>query len=703
MKKNSLIFFVLFFVFSLFPFFSEENTASLLFSKGLSAESAENWYEASQFYMEAIQKNPVYSDAWFHLAFCSYQLGEFDLVLTQLDEAEKYSRDSNAILNLKGMTYIAMGKFQDARALFQKILQITPNDVDARFGLAELDLFDGKITGAEKQYNEALKRQAENRKALLSMALVSARLGKIENANRCINQALQLYSDESEVHFLAAIIDSMQGEIKKAEKHCRIAVEVDGNNVKAYELLAKLRYAQNEFDDVIDFCDFIIGRDRNNSIAWYLKGIALLSQKKTSETISIWSTGLEINPQDEIMRSALEILVGRVVSLEDPRRKKWAEFHVMNAREYSRRYDSLGITYEYQRALKLDPSDSEARMNFAGMLELNGLHENYLDQLLFVQQNREEGENVSIAKKTEMSDVIEAYENLLQDSLSKKWNIQPFFLDKTRWNLGLYYLPSTVDQIHVENNRIAAEFASDMFASPITAAVSTDVAPVKGFGEAFQKARTSGRDYFIILSVDEGVRDITLEYTMYSARTGSKVREDSLYSTGNNKYSAVFRRFRTDILGCLPIRANILNRDGRILLCDIGRSENVIEGAVFDIVRKNSIETASSGSGVVYRDSDILGTLTITLAGEEVSEGTLEYRGFYDRINTGDELVLISMPESEESTAAQNIGVQEENRIPGVPAADANGTSLNFRPGLTAEDLGVRRTPSFIDLIRSIY
>lgn len=688
-----------FFLLPVFSVFSQEKTPVELYHLAEEAESRENWYEASQYYMESLQKNPVYGDAWFHLACCSYQLGEFDLVLNYLDNAEKYAKDDSGILNLRGMTLISMGKFSEARSIFQKILVSSPNNVDARFGLAELDLFDGKITGAEKQYAEALRRQSDNRKALLSLALVSARLGKNDNARKYISQALKLYSDESEVHYLAAIVSSFQNNLKSAEKHCRIAVEVDGNNVRAYELLAKIRYGQGFYDDVIDYCDFIIGRDRNNSIAWYLKGTALLAQNKVSEAIDVWSSAVQINPLDEIMRAALEIQVNKSVSLEDSRRAEWAEIHIQNAREYARRYDSNGTTYEYQRALKINPANSEARMNFAGMLELNGLHESYLDQLLFVKQTRDES-SVSERSKQKMSDTIEAYESLLQDSLAKKWNVQPFYLDKIRWNLALYYIRSGVNQIHVENNRIAADFASEIFQGISTTAVSTEVREVSGFGDAYQKARTSGKDYFIILSLDEGSRDVTLDYTMYSARTGSKVKEDSLYSTGNYKYSSVFRRFRRDVLGLLSVRGNILNRDGKTLLVDMGKSENIREGCVFDIVRKNAIQTAGSGKGVVYDESDILGSFTVTLAGEEVSEGTLEYKGFYDRINTGDEIVLIYEPVPEEANASGENGTAG---IPTVPNADANGRALNEKPGLTAEDLGVRKTPSFVDLIRSIY
>ena len=684
-----------------------EKTASDYYNEGLASQNNENWYEASQHYMEAIQKNPVYSDAWFHIAECSYQLGEFDLVLSQLDEAEKYAKDDNSINNLRGMTYIAMQQFVEARKIFEKILKKTPNDVDARFGLAELDLFDGRISGAERQYSEALKRQSENRKALLSLAVVSSQLGKTENSQNYIKQALLLYSNEPEVHYIAAVVAAMNNELKSAEAHCRIAVQIDGNYEKAYELLAKIRYAQKEYEDVISLCDFIIGRDRNNSSAWYLKGAALNSLQKPLDAISVWTNGLKISPQDEIMRAALEIAVNKNIALEDSRRADWALYHVQTAREYARRYESQSSIYEYQRALKIEPANKEARIAFASILELNGMHELYLEQLLFIKSIKDENSSKNLSE-TELDDKIEAYENLLQDSLAKKWNVEPFYLDKNRWSIGIYFVPGTINQHHIENNRIAAEFASDIFSGLAAASVSTETASVSGFGDAYQKARTSGKDYFILSSVDEGARDVTLDYTMFSARTGSKVTEDSLYGTGNNRYSGVFRRFRDDILNHLPIRGKIIDRDGKTLLSDLGRSENVIEGSVFDVVRKNSIQTASSGSGVTYKDSDILGTFTVTTSGEEISEGLLEYRGFYDRVNTGDELVLISRPKTDEENAAQIVSGSQNNANANAniaPQGNANGESVveQKSPGLTAEDLGVRRTPAFIDLVRSIY
>lgn len=700
-NKNAIVLVIVFF--SSLLLYGQSKTVTQYFNDGVAAQNNEKWYEASQNFIEALRFNDAYSDAWLHLAQCSYQLSEFDLVLEQLNQAEKYSKNDNSISNLRGMTYIAMGKFDEARSIFSNVIKNTPNDIEARFGLAELDLFNGKITGAEKQYSEALKRQNKNRKALLSLALVSAQLGKNENAKKYINQALSSYSNEAEVHYLAAIVSAMRQDFSNAEKHCRVAVEVDGDYDKAYELLAKLRYFEGDYDEVISICDFRIGRNRTCPGAWYLKGCAQKSNGNTENAIETWSTGLQITPDDEIMRAALELAVAEVVPFEDSRRGEWSLYHIAKARDYVRRYDNASSSYEYQRALKLQPNNDEARMAFASMLELNGMHELYLDQLLFIQQT---GDLNNSSQNTELGDKIEAYENLLQDSLAKKWNVQPFYLDKTRWKIGIFYKSSSVISEHADYNKITAEYSADLFKGITSAAVEVSTAQIASFGEAYQKARTSGLDYFVILSFDEGSRDVSLNYEMYSARTGTKLLENSLYATANARYANVLRRFRSEILEHLTVKANILNRNGKILLADIGKSENIREGAIFDVVRRNSIQTSPSVLGVSYSDDNVLGKFTVTSAGEEVCEGLLEYKGFYDRVNLGDELVLVYMPKSDEQNASQETVNSNSQRstpvIDTAPSADVNGNSNEIKTGLAAEDLGIRRTLSFIDIIRSV-
>ena len=673
------------------------------YNLGMEAQQNENFYVASQYYLEVTAENPAFTDAWYKLAECSYKLGEFDLALNYLDNAEKYEKNNLAIQNLKGMVYVSLGRIDDGRAIFNSILKKYPNDIDAHFGLAEIELYEGRFSGAQNQYMEALKRQNTNRKALLSLALVNAERGNTQASENYLRQALSYYSGESEVHYLASIIYSMKGDYVTAEKQARIAVEVNSDYDKAYDMLSTVLYKQSRYKEVIDISDYLISRNRKNTNAWFIKGVSQCKLGNISGAIETWTAGLSINPQDEIMRSALENEVRNTLSLEDSHRSLYAQYHVENAKQYASRYDGSGAVYEYQRALLLDPMNYEARAAYADILEINGMHELYLEQLKFIKEHNSEQISKAGGKKllTELNDKIEAYNYLLTDTLGKKWNVEPFYLDKTRWNIAVFYEDTNSTFIHADTNRLVANAAADIFSGVAITSVKTQVTPVSGYGEAFKNSRAGGFDYFIILSLSEGENDMTLSSTMYSGRTGLEVSKNSFYCTGNNRFSTVLRRFRNSVLEKLAVRGKILARNGKTILVDLGKSENIVKDAQLKIIKKGQIRTADSGVGLYYRDADVLGSITITTAGEEISEATIENHGFYDKINIDDEIVLVSLPVQKANNDANG------NAVDNVPAADEKGNAVvkNEVKGqeLVDEIRNAVERPSILDLLRNIY
>ena len=673
------------------------------YNLGMEAQQNENFYVASQYYLEVTAENPAFTDAWYKLAECSYKLGEFDLALNYLDNAEKYEKNNQKIQNLKGMVYVSLGRIDDGRAIFNNILKKYPNDIDAHFGLAEIELYEGRFSGAQNQYMEALKRQNTNRKALLSLALVNAERGNTQASENYLRQALSYYSGESEVHYLASIIYSMKGDYITAEKQARIAVEVNSDYDKAYDMLSTVLYKQSRYKEVIDISDYLISRNRKNTNAWFIKGVSQCKLGNIAGAIETWTAGLSINPQDEIMRSALENEVRNALSLEDSHRSLYAQYHVENAKQYASRYDGSGAVYEYQRALLLDPMNYEARAAYADILEINGMHELYLEQLKFIKEHNSEQISKAGGKKllTELNDKIEAYNYLLTDTLGKKWNVEPFYLDKTRWNIAVFYEDTNSTFIHADTNRLVANAAADIFSGVAITSVKTQVTPVSGYGEAFKNSRAGGFDYFIILSLSEGENDMTLSSTMYSGRTGLEVSKNSFYCTGNNRFSTVLRRFRNSVLEKLAVRGKILARNGKTILVDLGKSENIVKDAQLKIIKKGQIRTADSGVGLYYRDTDVLGSITITTAGEEISEATIENHGFYDKINIDDEIVLVSLPVQKANNDANG------NAVDNVPAADEKGNAVvkNEVKGqeLVDEIRNAVERPSILDLLRNIY
>lgn len=670
---------------------SEKQNPVKIYNQALSYFEDEDYYTASQYFLEVVTINPAYSDAWFNLARCSYQLGEYDLAFRYLESAEKFEKNNSKIQNLKGMILLALGNLDEAKIIFESVLKHFPNDVDAHFGLAEIELFDGKYSGAENQYVEALKRQATNRKALLSLALICAQTNRYDVAQNYLHQAMQFYSGEAEVHYLAAIIYMMEGKFSLAEKHARIAVEIKGNYEKAYELLANAMYCQKRYSEVIDLCDYLISKNRNNTAFWYLKGISLEKMGNKEDAVDVWDTALNINPQDEIMRMMLELTVKDILSFDDPRRTDFAEYHLENANQYITRYDNAGSSYELQRAIMLDPSNVKARLKYAEILEMNGMHESYLSQLNFIQENSE------IVLDTALQDKIEAYDSLLQDNLAKKWKIDPFYLDKIRWNIAIFYTENQSSFIHADTERLTALACSDIFSGVAITAVKTQVNPVSGFGEAFRNARANDYDYFIIVSLSESSDDITLNSKMYSGRTGTEIASEKFFATGNNRFSQVLRRFRNSVLEKLTVRGKILKRNGKTVLIDLGKSENIVKDAEFKIIKKGCIKTSDYGTGLFYKDDDVIGILTVTNAGEEISEAQITNNGFYDRINVDDEVVLVSIPSQNNEAGVDTVPNSDENGNPVV-----NNSVQSESSQIIDEIKKAVERPAILEILRNI-
>lgn len=716
MKRFKIVLSVLFIYFFGFCIYAQNSGSALdLFKRGLELQNQKNYYGAIEAYREALIVNDRYGDAWYNLAMCTYFLGEYDLAYQYSCEAEKYARDLCKIKNLEGLSLLSLGKFTEAKSVFDEILKKYPNDLESRFGLAQISLYEGSLSAAEKKYLDALKRDQTSRKALLSLALISAEQGNDAAAERYINLALSYHSGEAEVHYLAAYLSAKKGDLDTAERRAKSAVQLKGDYDNAYELLAEILYRQERYDEVTDLCDFIIGRNRNNYSAWYLKGLSEQRSGEIEKAISDFTTGLSINPQDEVMRFALEELVSNYVSIEDKRRAGWASYHLLKAREYGTGYNGPAQRYEYQKALSVDPLNISARQSFADLLNRDGLYELYLSQLYFIKENETYGistapqtsENspkvIKTSQQIKNEDTIEALESMMTNTLSKKWNVEPFYLDKTRWQIGIYYIKNSIDLYHADVEQIISFAASSMFNGVSSTSVVVKSDAVTGFAQAYRNARENNLDYFIIMNVDETDRSIKIDSEIFSARTGTKTLDFHIYRTGNDRVSNALRRFRSSVLDILPIRGKIIAKSGSSLLLDLGKSDGVVPGSKFDVVKKGTIKTQDTGVGIMYKQNDILGIITVDVSDEEISEGQFQKKGYYDSLNLGDEIVLVSIPDDNDLTSNGNSATDtrpqaDENGEPVTPTAESSELEQ------IKEDLKTPyRESSLVRMIREIF
>lgn len=622
-----------------------------LFKEGQKFQSLGDYFSAMEKYTEAVIENPNYGSAWKALAQCSYNLDEYEMCLDYVSSAEKFMRGDPELSNLAAFSYIGLGNLDEAYSLFSTVLELYPNDPSARFGLAELDIAKGRIPSATDFYLDALKRSPENRKALLSLALVYGEMGNYDMAEEYIQKALQYHSQDPQVHFYSAWLQAKEGKLEEAEGRVRAALKIDPEYDEALELLSSLLYYSKRYSEVIPVTDKRITADRNCASAWYLKARALENLGQIEEAYEIYQSALYSLPGDQFIRTSAEMLITNNFTVEDDRRNEYAGYHFNRAKEFSSQHYLSNSIFEYRRALKLDPYDSDIRQAYAELLRTQGYNERYAGQLEFIINNG----NPSVKVK----DAYESYSSLLKRSLSASWGIDSVLLDKTHLSIGLYFLPGSLNGIHPDGEKLTTLFLSESMMHEGTCRIYAPDTPVNSFSEAFRDGRNNGVDYFGLVEFAESENSVKITVTLYVTRTGKIAGKFEVYRTGTDRFYSAVMRLTDSILKALPKRGVVLARSGKNVVVDLGRWDGVAVDSKFNVLGKNSVYVADEGLDFNFNEKNIKGTVTLTDLGEDISQGVFSRTGFYDTLETGDYVIPVQNEEAETGTQT---GISAENQ-----------------------------------------
>ncbi len=614
-------------------------------AQGRESQNREDWYSAIEFYQEAIRENPSYVIAYQGMAECFYALGEYDKALAEVDKAIALKKTDTSLADLRGFILIGLGRLDESRTAFEAVLRSVPNDLDARFGLGEIEVASGRLGAANSQYEEALRRNPMNRKALLSLALLSREAGNQKLAREYADKALRYYSDDPQAYYISAWLSAAAGNDGEAEKAARSALAIKPNYDDALSLLATVLYGKNRLTEVIQICDARIADNRNAAGSWYLRALCLEGLGKVQEALSSALTGLGIDPNDEILRALYERILLAHYDLESPLRAPAAAWHSKKAAEFETKNLSDQGIFEYRRALTLNPYNAETRFAYAKLLLTRGYPAAYLAQLEFIQS---QGKG-----STPINDSVEAYRKLLASSAAVKWGIDPLYLNRDSVRIGLYWTGSGIPALHADATGLTAAMIADAFVSESRFSVTEAKNPVSSYSEAFRLSRTSGEDYFALVSFAEGEREIQINVDMYVSATGSPAKKFSVYRTGNDRYANALRRLVRTVADSMPIRGKLLKRYQGEGVINLGKIDGVAAGASFDILSVPSVRFAEEGLSLKYDQAGVLGTFTVTNVEGEISQGSIARLGFFDRVNEGDVVVLKPKDANNETAAAE--------------------------------------------------
>jgi tetratricopeptide (TPR) repeat protein len=446
-----------------------------------------------------------------------------------------------------------------------------------------------------------------------------------------MERALREHPGDYRVHYYAALIDALGDRVLQAMRHAEQALFYRPGYGPARSLLAGLRYRAGQYEEAARLADEAIAADREDLGAWYLKGLAYGRMGRSADAIGVLSGAAAIGPEDEFVRASLEELLIGSTGIEDPSRRRWASWHFDRARDYRKRHLAGEALFEYRRGLRLNPYAADRR-EYAELLRLQGYPGRYLEELRFIQ-------DLGLGDRS-VNDAVEAYDSLLSNALYRRWQTDPVEAAERHWKVAVFSLASHSGYYHTDGGAVAASYVRELLAH------DRNIAPMElelrqpSFSQGFRSAREAGADYFLVITMSENERDLSLKGELFTGRTGSAAGTFYAYRTGTGRLRGAARGMTDQLAASLPFRGRLLARRQARGLVNKGRADGVSNGAVYDVVKRGRPVILNEGIGLSYTADDLVGTITIEEAGEEVSEGTLNRNGFFDRIGEGDEIIM---------------------------------------------------------------
>lgn len=641
MPLNRMISFFLVFTGILSLSLAQTPQALSLHRQGLARMEEENLYDAIVYFKDALALNPKYIDPMLELAEAYYYLDEYDEALRYVAMASPLGRDNARLLNIHGRILLALGKTDEAAAIFRSIQKKEPYNIDAILGLAEFSLAKGDELSALKQYQKSLEYSSKNRRILLSLSLMYENRGDRKLAEGFLLKALDSFPENALVQTLASEYYLRLKQYKDAEFHAGTALTLVPQYRRALESLSRIYYSMGDYERCLTVLGQIHQFDNKNARAWYLRAQALISLGRIDEAVQSLERALTHDPSDEISRLVLENLLLLKYPQENEVRVRYGAWHFTQATEYRKKNMYSRAEFHYKRGLLLAPFNTGGRRAYAEFLKTLGRNARFLQQLVLL---KDQGVNDTFVK-----DNTEIYTSLLTESVASVWRIDQFNVDRNPLFFRVFYMPARQNLEHPSASQFVAEYTQQLlqsshkisFAASVDEEFSPDVMPrsVGGESDAFRTAREEKIDYYIMASYAESGDDFQIEVDLYLGRTGTKIRSYKAYRTGNFRVQTAIYQIVETIQREIPLRGKLLSRKVNEGLVNIGSADGIKVGDKLHLVDPRSYVLQGEAPGFVYSSENEVGTLTITKVDELISVGTIQRTGLFDKINLGDTIL----------------------------------------------------------------
>ena len=244
-----------------------------------------NKEESRKYVNQILAKDPKNPDALALLAKIELIAGNFQAAEAAVARVDYKQRETDRFYNIRGRIFGAQQKWEDCRAMFEKAIELGPDNF-ANYRTLLLFFQQQKMNDeAEKLLARIQEKFPANPQAHLMMASMYQAKKEPDKAVEEIRKAIALEPDNIRFRLMLVDFYKSQNKAEAAEQELRAALKEKPDSVEYQAALAELLFDRQKTDEAKTLMDGILAKNPEYGAANLLKARFLLKDGKKRDAV----------------------------------------------------------------------------------------------------------------------------------------------------------------------------------------------------------------------------------------------------------------------------------------------------------------------------------------------------------------------------------------------------------------------------------
>jgi len=242
----------------------KQSSVAPVLAEGVRHHRAGHLERAARLYQKVLKTEPGHGDALHLLGLVRYQRGDLVSGERLVREAIARNGQSAAFHNSLGVVLLALGRNEEACAIFSAALERDPGYAEACNNLGNAYQNLGQLSQAISSYRRALDLRPDYAEAWFNQGRAESTRGQPGAAAGCFRRALDLRNDYAKAERSLGDVLGEQGDRAGAETAFRRAIAIDPADAENHAALAAMLERMSRLDEALTVAAEALMRDPNS-------------------------------------------------------------------------------------------------------------------------------------------------------------------------------------------------------------------------------------------------------------------------------------------------------------------------------------------------------------------------------------------------------------------------------------------------------